>query len=105
VVAGAHGERDVGERLGRECGADMDKNIDAVVVDLCDMLQQYNKEGIELTATTNLGSELNIDSVEVMDLIMEIEDKFDIDIPINLVSDIERIGDLAKLVCQRMEGR
>jgi acyl carrier protein len=36
---------------------------------------------------------------------MEIEDKFDIDIPINLVSDIERIGDLAKLVCQRMEGR
>ena len=88
-----------------KCGVNMDKSIGAVVAELCGMLQQYNKEGIELTATTNLGSELNIDSVEVMDLIMEIEDKFDIDIPINLVSDIERIEDLAKLVCQRMEGR
>ena len=52
----------------------MDKSIDAVVAELCGMLQQYNKEGIELTAETDLGSELNIDSVEVMDLIMEIED-------------------------------
>ena len=104
-MAGAQSMRDFRERFGMDCGGDMNKSIDAVVADLCDMLQQYNKEGIELTAATNLGSELNIDSVEVMDLIMEIEDKFDIDIPINLVSDIERIGDLAKLVCQRMEGR
>ena len=83
----------------------MDNSIDAVVAELCGMLQQYNKGGIDLTAATDLGSELEIDSVEVMDLIMEIEDKYDIDIPINLVSDIERIGDLAKLVCSRMEGR
>jgi acyl carrier protein len=79
--------------------------MDSIVGELCDLLQKYNKEGIELTAATNLGSDLDIDSVEVMDLIMEIEDKFDIDIPINLVSDIERIGDLAKLVSKRLEGR
>ena len=71
--------------------------MDSIVGELCELLQKYNKEGIELTAATNLGSDLDIDSVEVMDLIMEIEDKFDIDIPINLVSDIERIGDLANL--------
>ena len=105
MVAGAQSMRDFRERFGMDCGGDMNKSIDAVVADLCDMLQQYNKEGIELTAATNLGSELNIDSVEVMDLIMEIEDKFDIDIPINLVSDIERIGDLASLINARLEAR
>ncbi|HSO42879.1 MAG TPA: hypothetical protein VLR47_08590 [Rhodospirillales bacterium] len=40
-----------------------------------------------------------------MDLIMEVEDKFNIDIPINLISDVERIEDLAKLVDDRMKGR
>ena len=83
----------------------MVNDTDSIVGELCELLQKYNKEGIELTAATNLGSDLDIDSVEVMDLIMEIEDKFDIDIPINLVSDIERIGDLAELVSKRLEGR
>lgn len=83
----------------------MVENMDSLVDELCELLQKYNKEGIELTAATNLGSDLDIDSVEVMDLIMEIEDKFDIDIPINLVSDIERIGDLASLVQSRLEAR
>ena len=83
----------------------MASDMDSIVGELCGLLHKYNKEGIELTAATNLGSDLDIDSVEVMDLIMEIEDKFDIDIPINLVSDIERIGDLANLVSKRLEGR
>lgn len=83
----------------------MDPDVGSIVSDLCDMLQRYNKEQIPLTAETSLGSELNIDSVEVMDLIMEIEDKFNIDIPINLISDVERIEDLAKLVDDRMKGR
>ena len=81
----------------------MDK--DSVINELCELLQKYNKEGIELTAETKLGSDLDVDSVEVMDLIMEIEDKFDIDIPINLVSEIESIGDLASLVFKRLEAR
>lgn len=83
----------------------MKAEVEGIVADLCDMLQRYNKEQIPLRAETSLGSELNIDSVEVMDLIMEIEDKFDIDIPINLISDVERIEDLAHLVHERMEGR
>jgi acyl carrier protein len=83
----------------------MDPDVESIVSGLCDMLQRYNKEQIRLSAETSLGSELNIDSVEVMDLIMEIEDKFNIDIPINLISDVERIEDLAKLVDDRMKGR
>ncbi len=83
----------------------MDTDVKSIINELCLMLQRYNKDKIALNGETSLGTELNIDSVEVMDLIMEIEDKFDIDIPINLISDVERVEDLANLVHERMKGR
>ena len=74
-----------------------------IVAELCEMLQRYNTEKLQLSADTNLASDLNIDSVEVMDLVMEIEDKYNIDIPINLLTEVERVRDLAKIVTDRME--
>ena len=76
-----------------------------IVPELCALLQRYNKAGVELSGSTTLSSDLNVDSVEIMDLVMEIEEKFDIDIPINLLSDVENIDDLAKIVHDRMKGR
>jgi len=67
------------------------------------LLEPYNKKGIALNGGTKLNADLEIDSVSAMDLIMEIEDSFEIDIPINLVSDIETVGDLVSVVSQRME--
>lgn len=75
-----------------------------IIADLCALLQRYNKEGVELTGQTAL-SDLNVDSVEIMDLVMELEEKFGIDIPINLLSDVESVGDLAKIVHDRMKGQ
>lgn len=62
------------------------------------LLQRFNREGLELRPETDLNAELMIDSVAAMDLIMEIEDSFDIDIPINLVGDLRCIQDLVTLV-------
>lgn len=73
-----------------------------IISDLCALLQKYNKEGVELTGQTALSADLNVDSVEIMDLVMEIEEKFGIDIPINLLFDVEKVDDLAKLVQDRM---
>jgi acyl carrier protein len=79
-----------------------DKEImDAV----CELLQQHNPRNILLRSETKITSELNIDSVEVMDLVMEIEQRFDIDIPISMLSDVETIGDLAEIVATRVKDR
>ncbi len=67
------------------------------------LLEPYNSEGVEITAATRLNSDLNIDSVAAMDLIMEIEDSFEIDIPMNQVTDVETLQDLVSLVTARME--
>ena len=67
------------------------------------LLTRYNPNNIEISGETNLNSDLNIDSVSAMDLIMEIEDRFEIDIPINLVSDVQSVQDLVDVVKSRVE--
>jgi acyl carrier protein len=69
------------------------------------MLERYRPPDVQLTPSTELSGDLNIDSVAAMDLIMEIEDKFGIDIPINLVSDLRNLEDLLEVVRQQIEGR
>ena len=79
-----------------------DKEImDAV----CGLLQARNTRQIPLLRETKITSELNVDSVEVMDLVMELEQKFDIDIPISMLSDVETIGDLVEVVSARVKVR
>jgi acyl carrier protein len=79
---------------------------DREIVDaVCELLQQHNPRNILLRSETKITSELNIDSVEVMDLVMEIEQRFDIDIPISMLSDVETIGDLAEIVATRVRDR
>jgi hypothetical protein len=46
-----------------------------------------------------------LDSVAAMDLIMEIEDKFGIDIPMNLVADLRNVQDLLDVIRQQTKGR
>ncbi|MFQ5971603.1 MAG: acyl carrier protein [Alphaproteobacteria bacterium] len=83
----------------------MANNDDRVLDQISALLERYNANDIEITSSTSLDSELNIDSVAAMDLIMEIEDEFEIDIPINHLPDIETLQDLVDLVHQRIEGR
>ena len=77
----------------------------ALLRDLCAIRERYAPAGGELTPATELSGDLNIDSVAAMDLIMEIEDKFGIDIPMNLVSDLRSLQDLLDVVRQQIEGR
>ena len=73
--------------------------------EVCALLERYRPADVRLTRSTELSGDLNIDSVAALDLIMEIEDKFGIDIPINLVSDLRNLEDLLEVVRQQIEGR
>lgn len=78
---------------------------DEIAAELCKLLERYNKKGLQLKGATNLTSELDIDSVEVMNVVMEVEDKFNVDVPINLLGDVETVEDLADVVKTRMKGQ
>ena len=69
-----------------------------IIPTICNLLGPYNPEQKALTAETDIPAELYIDSVGILDFIMEVEDHFDIEIPINVVSETRTVGDLARYV-------
>jgi len=69
------------------------------------LLQRHNPAGKPIEPSTDLAADLNIDSVAAMDLIMELEERFDVDIPINLVADLATVADLAALVERQLQAR
>ena len=62
------------------------------------VLSEYIPEGTEITADTNIVADLEIDSVDVFDLIMEVEDAYDISISMELISTTHTVGELANVV-------
>ena len=68
------------------------------VQQICKLLEPFNTNGARLVAETDISTDLNIDSVTVMDFVMEVEDHFDIEIPLNVLSETRTIAELAKVV-------
>ncbi len=77
----------------------------AVFDGIREQLAPYNKNGIELTEATDINADLNIDSVAILDLLMTIEDAYNISIPINLLADVRTVGDLTATVQKVIEAR
>ena len=75
-----------------------------VLATLCELLEKYNKKGVPLAVGTLIASDLEIDSIEMMNLTMEVEDHFNVDIPISALAEIKSIGDLVSLLMQRTGG-
>jgi acyl carrier protein len=76
---------------------------DEIFSDLCRLLQPFNVKNVPLTASTDISGDLNIDSVSVMDFVMEVEDHFQISIPLNVLSETRTMADLTKVVESRLK--
>jgi acyl carrier protein len=63
-------------------------------------LQRFARPGIPIDADSDLVARLGLDSIKVLDLIMEVEDEFDISIPMNTLADVRTVHDLADAVLQ-----
>ena len=61
-------------------------------------LESLNKKNLELSEHTELVADIGLSSLEVMEFIEKIEDHFDISIPLNILPDVNTIGELAKKV-------
>lgn len=59
-----------------------------------DTLRSSLQKLVELSDQTNIVNDLGLDSVAVMDFVMEIEDRLDISVPLDRMAEIETLGDL-----------
>lgn len=71
---------------------------DEILVRLKDHLHRVTGKGVPFTDDMDLVAQLGLDSVKVLDLIMEVEDEFDISIPMNVLTEVHTVRDLAQAI-------
>jgi len=76
----------------------IEEDNDLVFHKICNLLEPLNEQGIKLTRNTDLVADLEAESVAVLDVVMEIEDNYDISIPVNIISEIRTIGELVDAI-------
>lgn len=67
---------------------------------ICELLKPYNPENRPIKMTSGIVSDLEVDSVAVFDLVGDLEDHYDISIPMEMVSDIKTVGELVNTVIE-----
>ena len=70
---------------------------------IMDQLRQVAKDPSDVTPEANVTRDLGLDSLAVMNLVMVLEDTFDILIPMNRLAEVETVRDLAMLTGELKE--
>ena len=60
--------------------------------------EQLDVEEDSIQETSNIADDLGADSLDVVDLVMSIEDEFDVEIPEDQVENIKTVGDIVKYI-------
>ena len=89
----------------------MNTSTEAVGEKLAEILTEYLKHNWAdapsskktITAATNMVTELQLDSFQVMEFMLEVEDHYDIAIDLDSLSNIHTISDLAAVVVDHRE--
>jgi acyl carrier protein len=66
-----------------------------IVVEICAELTTLTQGRLEISEDTDLLADLNLDSLQVMNFMLQIEDRFDISIPVSILPDVRTVKDLA----------
>ena len=62
------------------------------------LAEQFDVEEDSLTPESNIMEDLGADSLDVVDLLMTLEDEFDVEIPDEEIENIRTIGALVKYI-------
>ena len=65
--------------------------------------EQFDVEEDSITPDTNLSEDLEADSLDVVDLLMSIEDEFEIEVPDEEIENIKTVDQLVKYIEANMK--
>ncbi|BCX81423.1 acyl carrier protein [Methylomarinovum caldicuralii] len=79
------------------------KTYQQVLEELLQTLRTLVPQATEIDEDTELVGSLGLDSMKVMNLLQEVEDHFDVSIPLNVLPDVRTVGDLARKIHQQLQ--
>ena len=69
-----------------------------VIEEICAHLAPYQTGEKPITGDTVIAKDLTIDSLAIMDMVMELEDRFDVSIPMGVIAEIHTVDQLADTI-------
>lgn len=81
-----------------------DPSPQAILPTLYGFLERFPLKSATLGPDTHLVADLNLDSVSMMELLVEIEDHYDIGLPLNTMADVNTVQDLADKIATLTKG-
>lgn len=76
----------------------MSDDYNRIYENLCRILQNISNTDKPIGPDVNLIDQLELDSMKILDVIMEIEDELDVSVPLNTLVDVNTVADLAALI-------
>ena len=64
--------------------------------------EQFDVEEDSITADTKISEDLGADSLAVVDLLMSLEDEFEVEVPDDEIENIKTVGELVKYIESNM---
>ncbi|WP_289052647.1 acyl carrier protein [uncultured Escherichia sp.] len=80
-------------------------NREIVMDYILSCLQELVENGVEIKPDSDLVNDLGLESIKVMDLLMMLEDRFDISIPINILLDVKTPAQLMETLLPWLENK
>ncbi len=78
-------------------------HYESVLSQLYEILGPYTPDGHSLSEDTEFISDLGLDSMKVMQLLLDTEERFDVSIPLNNIPDVRTVGHFARCVQQLVD--
>ncbi|MFZ5783052.1 MAG: phosphopantetheine-binding protein [Pseudomonadota bacterium] len=72
-----------------------------VVREIRRCLAPFHAAGKPITGSTVISDGVVVDSLTVMDMIMELEDRFEVSLPMNVVAEVRTVDQLAVAILRR----
>ncbi|EFD5048081.1 phosphopantetheine attachment site family protein [Escherichia coli] len=80
-------------------------NREIVMDYILSCLPDLVENGVEIKPDSDLVNDLGLESIKVMDLLMMLEDRFDISIPINILLDVKTPAQLMETLLPWLENK
>jgi acyl carrier protein len=70
-------------------------HVDTIEASVIELLADRVPADTKVTSETRIAGDLGLDSVAVLDFIQDVEDRFDLSIPLERVAEVQTIGELS----------
>ena len=80
-----------------------DPTPDDIARDTLTILKRVGRPGIEPTMQSDLLADLEFDSIQVIELVAELEDHFNVSVPLNELPRIKTVADMADALARLMQ--